>query len=324
LNKPPLLQVKNIHKAYPDAEREVLSGINFQVQKGESLAILGYSGEGKTTLLHILAGMLDAEEGEVLLDGKKVLGPADKLVPGHADIRLVYQHYGLDHSLTVKQNIAHRMLGFKPEIIEKRGKKLMKWCMLEHVAEQRVEKLSGGEKQRLALARAVADYPMLLLLDEPFSNIDLTLRNRFKQSLKEMAIEDGFSMIMVTHDYQDAFFLADKLLVLKNGKIIREGSPEEVYKNPQKEDVALLLGAQNILGKGKNKRWVKEESIRMKAYGKGLPGTILSKTFMGDWIEYRVQTNDWGVLVLKSGDRDYAKGKYVVLEWEPDAEAQLS
>lgn len=320
-----LLKVSNISKSYNVGGAKVLDGLSFQLNKGESLAILGYSGEGKTTLLNLIAGLLDADAGEIWLGDDKILGPADKLVPGHEEIRLVYQHYGLDPNLTVEQNLMHRMLGFKPEVKKKRAQKLLKWCLLDHLKEKRVELLSGGEKQRLALARAVADFPSLLLLDEPFSSIDLPLRMRFKQGLKAMAASDGFAMIMVTHDYQDAFYLADKLLIIKDGQIIRIGSPEEIYIDPQSEDVALLLGARNILPTDKKaeKVWIKEELIQLKARGKGWQGTIIDKIFLGDFFEYIVENEQKEQLIVRSKDRDYAIGRKVSLEWREEAIALL-
>ena len=326
MSKNPLLKVNNISKSYHASGAKVLDGLSFQLNRGESLAILGYSGEGKTTLLNLIAGLLDADAGEIWLGDDKILGPEDKLVPGHEEIRLVFQHYGLDPNLSVEQNLMHRMLGFKPEVKKKRTHKLLKWCLLDHLAGKRVELLSGGEKQRLALARAVADFPSLLLLDEPFSSIDLPLRMRFKQGLKAMAASDGFAMIMVTHDYQDAFYLADKLLIIKNGKIIRTGSPEEIYLDPQSEDVALLLGARNILPTNRKaeKVWIKEELIQLKARGKGWQGAIVDKIFLGDFFEYIVENEKKDQLIVRSKDRDYAIGRKVSLEWREDATATLN
>ncbi len=326
MSKTPLLKVSNISKSYGASKTRVLNEVSFELHKGESLAILGYSGEGKTTLLNLIAGLLDADEGEIWLHEDKILGPSDKLVPGHEDIRLVFQHYGLDPNLSVEQNLMHRMLGFKPEVKKKRTQKLLKWCLLDHLADKRVELLSGGEKQRLALARAVADFPSLLLLDEPFSSIDLPLRIRFKQGLRNMAVSDGFAMIMVTHDYQDAFYLADKILIIKDGKIIRTGSPEEIYLDPQVEDVALLLGARNILKTKNNsqKIWIKEELIQLKARGKGWQGIIVGKIFLGDFFEYIVENEREEHLIVRSKDRDYAIGRKVSLEWREEATAILN
>jgi len=326
MSKTSLLKLNNISKSYSTNKKKVLNQVSFKLNKGESLAILGYSGEGKTTMLNLIAGLLDADEGEIWLGDDKILGPSDKLVPGHEEIRLVYQHYGLDPNLTVEQNLMHRMLGFKPEVKKKRTLKLLKWCLLDHLADKRVELLSGGEKQRLALGRAVADFPSLLLLDEPFSSIDLPLRMRFKQGLKAMAASDGFAMIMVTHDYQDAFYLADKLLILKDGKIIRTGSPEEIYLDPQREDVALLLGARNILST-KNKAekvWIKEELIQLKARGKGWQGQIADKIFLGDFFEYIVENEQGDQLIVRSKDRDYAIGRKVSLDWREESTAILN
>lgn len=318
-----LLLARDLKKSYPATEKKVLNGVDIRLKKGESLAILGYSGEGKTTLLRLLAGLLSPDGGSIHFKGEPLPGPDEKLVPGHEDIRLVYQHYGLDHSLTVGQNLRHRMLGFKPEVIEKRSKRLLKWCLLDKLENQAIELLSGGEKQRLALARALADYPELLLLDEPFSSIDIPLRLHFKRGLAQFAIEDGFSMILVTHDYQDAFQLADHIMVLHKGKIIRMGTPRDIYEQPGHKVVAELLGAINLMKENGQWIWIKEERIQLKARGKGWEGVIHSKMYLGDFIQYRVKNSRGEELTVMSKDRDYEPGRSVSLEWAAHAVARL-
>jgi ABC-type Fe3+/spermidine/putrescine transport system ATPase subunit len=317
-----LLQVNAISKGY-EASKPVLQDISLEVRKGESVAILGYSGAGKTTLLRLLGGLLEPDSGQVHFRGAKLPGPAEKLVPGHPDIRLVYQHFGLDHNLSVEQNLKHRMLGFKPEIIEKRCKKLLRWCMLDHLADRAVEWLSGGEKQRLALARAMADYPEVLLLDEPFSNIDLPLRLHFKRGLARFAKEDGFTMIMVTHDYQDAFQLADRIIVIAKGRLLRTGTPREIYEQPQYKVVAELLGAINIIKQEEQWFWLKEEHIQLKSRGKGWQGKIVGKIYLGDFMQYRIENEAGMELTAHVRDRDYPIGRSVSLAWEPSAMTPL-
>ena len=318
-----LLLARNLKKSYAATEKKVLNGVDIRLKKGESLAILGYSGEGKTTLLRLLAGLLSPDGGSIHFKGEPLPGPDEKLVPGHEDIRLVYQHFGLDHSLTVGQNLRHRMLGFKPEVIEKRSRRLLKWCLLDKLENQAIELLSGGEKQRLALARALADYPELLLLDEPFSSIDIPLRLHFKRGLAQFAIEDGFSMILVTHDYQDAFQLADHIMVLHKGKIIRMGTPRDIYEQPGHKVVAELLGAINLMKENGQWIWIKEERIQLKARGKGWEGVIHSKMYLGDFIQYRVKNSRGEELTVMSKDRDYEPGRSVSLEWAAHAVARL-
>lgn len=318
-----LLNARGISKSFEASGKKVLKGVDIRLKHGESLAILGYSGEGKTTLLRLLAGLLSPDSGSIHFKGKALPGPDEKLVPGHEDIRLVYQHFGLDHRLSVGQNLRHRMLGFKPEVIEKRSRRLLKWCLLDKLENQAIELLSGGEKQRLALARALADYPELLLLDEPFSSIDIPLKLHFKRGLAQFAKEDGFSMILVTHDYQDAFQLADQIMVLHKGKIIRSGTPREIYEQPGHKVVAELLGAINLIKEGKDWMWIKEERIQLKARGKGWEGVIHSKMYLGDFIQYRVKNSQGEELTVMSKDRDYEPGRSVSLEWPDHAVAKL-
>ena len=318
-----LLAAEGLKKSYADTGKSVLNGVDLQLKAGESLAILGYSGEGKTTLLRLLAGLLSPDRGSIQFKGLPLPGPNEKLVPGHEEIRLVYQHFGLDHSLNVGQNLRHRMLGFKPEVIEKRSRRLLKWCMLDKLESQAIELLSGGEKQRLALARALADYPELLLLDEPFSSIDIPLRLHFKRGLAQFSKEDGFSMILVTHDYQDAFQLADQIMVLHKGKIIRTGTPRAIYEQPRHKVVAELLGAINLVKEGNSWIWIKEERIQLKARGKGWQGTIHAKMYLGDFIQYRIKNPQGEELTVISKDRDYESGRSVSLEWPASAIARL-
>jgi ABC-type Fe3+/spermidine/putrescine transport system ATPase subunit len=319
----PLLDAKGLQKSFTKNGTKVLNGVDIRLYPGESLAILGYSGEGKTTLLQLLGGLLEPDKGAIFFKGLPLPGPGEKLVPGHEDIRLVYQHFGLDHRLSVGQNLRHRMLGFKPEVVEKRSRRLLKWCQLDQLEDQPIELLSGGEKQRLALARALADYPEVLLLDEPFSSIDIPLRLHFKRGLAQFAKEDGFSMILVTHDYQDAFQLANKIMVLHKGSIIRTGTPREIYEDPGHKVVAELLGAINLIKEGKEWIWIKEERIQLKARGKGWQGTIHSKMYLGDFIQYRVMNTKGQELTVMSKDRDYEPGRTVSLEWSDHAIARL-
>ena len=240
-----ILKVQGLRKQFQGRELEIISGLDMEIKAGEVLALAGVSGSGKTTLLRMLAGLEEPDAGEVLFRGEKVLGPEAKLIAGHGAIRLVHQHFELAHRRTVFENIAQKLRHLHPSDQKEQTAELMEVCRLGQLAEKYVEELSGGEKQRLALARTLAEEPELLLLDEPFSNLDPYLKEVIRYDLFTYIREKGVTVILVSHEPKDALSLADTILVLRKGKVVQKGSPEEIYYNPYSPHVAALFGRIN-------------------------------------------------------------------------------
>jgi putative spermidine/putrescine transport system ATP-binding protein len=224
---------------------QVLRDVSLHVPRGEFHTLLGPSGSGKTTLLKIVAGFTPADAGAVTLSGAVI---TDTL-PEHRNIGVVFQNYALFPHMTVAENIAFglKMRGVgKPERAE-RIDAVLRLVRMTGFGHRRPAMLSGGQQQRVALARALVIKPQLLLLDEPLSALDRKVRQEVREELKRIQAETGVTTVMVTHDQEEALFLADRVLVLEAGAVRQQGAPADIYRNPVDEFVAGFLGAINLL-----------------------------------------------------------------------------
>ncbi len=239
----PFLEIQAIHKTYEDAP--LLRGVSFSVERGQIVSLLGPSGSGKTTLLRIIAGLERAESGRVLLEGADITG-----LPAHRrGVVLMFQEYALFPHRTVAENVAFglRMRGEPADAIAARVGEMLALVGMEGFAERNVIELSGGERQRVALARSLAPRPRLLLLDEPLGALDRTLRERLLDELPAILRRVGVTAISVTHDQEEAFAIADHVVLLHAGDVVQAGSPEQVYRAPATAWVARFLGLTNLL-----------------------------------------------------------------------------
>lgn len=239
----PILKISGLYFSYADTT--ILKGINFSVSEGEVIGIVGESGSGKTSLLKLLGGLLKPERGELLLDGEPIPGPEQRLVAGHDRIKLVSQDFDLMPYLSVKDNMLRNSLSHSDNERKKLIAHFQKKLKLRGVAENRATDTSGGQKQRVAWATAISARPDVLLLDEPFSNLDYPLKMELIHLLKTEW--KPRAMIVVTHEPADILRLADRIMVMHKGKIIQKGTAREVYENPKNEMAAKLLGPVNVL-----------------------------------------------------------------------------
>jgi ABC-type Fe3+/spermidine/putrescine transport system ATPase subunit len=236
------LEIKNIHKAYNGTQ--ALRGVSFSVQVGEIVALLGPSGCGKSTLLSIIAGLEDHDQGNVFWNGESIIHiPTFKRGFG-----LMFQDYMLFPHKNVHSNVSFglEMLKWDREKINKRIADILDFVGLSGYGPRDINTLSGGEQQRVALARSMAPNPRLLMLDEPFSSLDRALRERLISELKNILGAMNQTALYVTHDQEEAFALADRVVVIDFGKVIQIGTPEEIYKKPLSELMARFLGFKNI------------------------------------------------------------------------------
>ncbi len=242
-----MLSVSKLTKSYQKMKVPALQEFSFGLQKGEILTLLGESGSGKTTLLKLLSGLLDADSGEILLDGERISGPSKKLVAGYEEIRLVNQDFGLGHKLKVWENLRYHLLKYPKVAQEKRIADLLELCQLEGLENNYSHELSGGQQQRVALGRALANEPKLLLLDEPFSNLDTRLKNQLRTDLERIIRETETTAIFVMHDSADALPISDKIAILQTGKLQQIASPQEIYEKPKSAYIAQFFGNPTIL-----------------------------------------------------------------------------
>ena len=235
-----MLKVNNISFEYNE-EKEILQRISLHLKPGEHLCVMGESGSGKSTLLKAIYGLLDLKSGDMFWKDEQILGPAFHLVPGMDFFKYVPQNFDLMPYTSVEENIAKYLSRFYLEEAHKRTRELLEVIEMEGFAKQKVKDLSGGQQQRVAIARALAKEPELILLDEPFSQIDNFKKNSLRRRLFSYLKEKNISCIVATHDGNDALSFADQMIVIKDNKILAQGSPTELYQNPKEHYVAALF-----------------------------------------------------------------------------------
>ncbi len=238
-----MLTITNIQKTYEG--QPLLKGISFSLAAGETICLLGASGSGKSTILRIIAGLEQAEAGDVLWDGQSQAAVSvDK-----RNFGLMFQDYALFPHLDVFGNVAFglRMKSWQQDQISPRVDEVLQQVNLTGFEKRRVTELSGGEQQRVALARALAPRPRLLMLDEPLGALDRALRESLLDELRMILHHAGIPAIYVTHDQQEAFTIADRIILLRDGQIAQAGTPPEVFANPANGWVARFLGLGNVV-----------------------------------------------------------------------------
>lgn len=234
------ISTSNLHKRFGDVT--ALAGVDLEVHPGQSVVILGPSGSGKSTLLRILAGLEEADEGEVRFDGK----PQKSVPPHERDVAIVFQSFALYPHLTAEENITLGLrhgLGLSRSEAAKRARDISARLEIEDLLERKPREMSGGQRQRVALARALARESGVVLLDEPLSGLDAQLRALLRVEIASLMRSSGASVIHVTHDQSDAMSMADKVVVMDQGTVVQEGTPEDVYRQPASVFVARFLGS---------------------------------------------------------------------------------
>ncbi|MFC5047860.1 ABC transporter ATP-binding protein [Aquimarina hainanensis] len=238
-----MLKVQNISFAYQTAP--VIKNVSFTINKGQHIALVGASGCGKSTLLKIIYGLLQVAEGRLYWDDNEILGPNYHLVPGEEYMKYLSQGFELTAYRTVSENIGQYLSNFEPELKKGRVKELLEIVELEEFAATKVENLSGGQKQRVALARALAKKPELLLLDEPFGNIDNFRRSSLRRNLFNYLKRNKITSITATHDKTDILSFTDETIVIQKGEVIAHKNTIELYRHPKNLYIASLFGEIN-------------------------------------------------------------------------------
>ncbi|MBL6447188.1 ABC transporter ATP-binding protein [Fulvivirga sp. 29W222] len=328
------LRLTNVSRKYPGQNLAAVNDISFELQKGEILSIVGENGSGKTTLLKIIGGVEDTDGGEVRLLGELVTGPAYNLVPGHAEIKMLAQDLRLMPKHTIIENISYNLRGYVQEFQDERLEYLISLFRLQGLENKRPAQLSGGQQQRAALASALAEEPALLLLDEPFSSLDIMLKDEIRHKVIRQAREDGDTLIFVTHEVKDALSLSDKVAVMKAGKIVQMDRPQAVYEQPRDEYVAYLFGSVNLLSandlfrafpelkKNKDLHWndkvcFRPGKISICASETGINhGLVIGADYMGDTYELEVEVE--GVVLKVNSKKCYQRGDKLGIYIHPD------
>jgi iron(III) transport system ATP-binding protein len=244
----PLLEINDVSVSFGDTE--VLSDISLELESKQLLAVLGASGAGKSTLMRLIAGFDSVGGGSIVLDGETLSDTSKTVAPERRSIGIVPQDSALFPHLNVSQNIGFGLSGLSKEAKAERVGELLRLIRMEEFASRMPQELSGGQVQRVALARALAPRPKLVLLDEPFSALDAELRGQLREEVRQVLRAEGATAVLVTHDQEEALSLADRVAVLREGKIIQVGSPSEIYNSPADVGIATFLG-ESVLVDGK-------------------------------------------------------------------------
>jgi len=242
-SRPPLLRIDNVRKRFGGAA--AVDGVSLEIGRGEFFALLGPSGCGKSTLLRIIAGFETADEGRILLEGRDIAGEP----PHRRPVNMMFQSYALFPHMTVERNIAFglRQDGMRRREIAERVAEMLALVQLEGLGGRRPHQLSGGQRQRVALARALAKRPKLLLLDEPLAALDKKLRQETQSQLVALQRKLDATFVIVTHDQDEAMMLADRMAVMRQGRVAQLGTPAEIYERPNSRYVAGFIGDVNLI-----------------------------------------------------------------------------
>ncbi len=310
-----MFQLQAIDKAFDG--KKVLADISLNIKKGEWVGIIGESGSGKSTLLNIVGRFLDADAGEVFLNKKKLSLVKSQLLKGHDSIKLVHQEYELFPNQTVRENIAYALRFYESDYRNPKVDELLHLARLEEVQHRKAKLLSGGEKQRTALAQALAEVPELLLLDEPFAHLDQKNKQTLADAIEGLKRSHQLTCLFVTHDAAEAMAWADRIVILRAGVIVQEGRPEEVYQYPLNSYVAELTGQVNLIQSEGMGEWrlIRPNFLRVvKDESKALWRAVVNKIrFKGTHYEYFCQTSDGVSLIFYRNTKDKKVGEKVLL-----------
>jgi ABC-type Fe3+/spermidine/putrescine transport system ATPase subunit len=244
----PFLETKNVTKSYAGSKFAGINQVSLQIKSGKTTAIIGESGSGKSTLLKLLFGLISPDDGTVFFEGNPIMGPEEKLLPGHDDMKMVTQQFDdLNLYARVWDNVSHLLPNTDLDAKRSKTQQRLEQLRIDHLYDHRIVDLSGGEKQRVAIARALITNPKVLLLDEPFNQVDASFREQLQHDLRKIVRETGLTVILVSHDPSEVLSLADELLVLKEGKIVESGDPKSLYQHPAQLYTARLLANANVL-----------------------------------------------------------------------------
>ena len=347
-------ELRDVSKRFGDVR--AVSDLNLSIGEGEFLSFLGPSGCGKTTALRMLAGFERPTEGDVILDGEVV----NSVEPHHRPVNMVFQHYALFPHMTVAQNIGYGLRQRRPrlpraEIVEK-VRKTLTIVQLDSFENRKIWEMSGGQQQRVALARAIVNEPKLLLLDEPMAALDRKLRKEMQIELQDLQRQLGITFVLVTHDQEEALSMSDRICVMREGRIVQFGSPQELYDRPNSRYVADFVGTSNFfngiltddkdtlatvrldngmpmqgrpsgdLTKGQIVCMsIRPEQMKLHRAGDGLSVEVQNRIFLGEHTEYLVKHETLGnFLVLSPRQYEQAGGPFnagdrALVSWEPSA-----
>ena len=307
-----MLQVKNVSFSYLDTT--TLNNIDFSLEKGKNLVIIGESGCGKSTLLKLIYGLYDIDQGQLFWNDIEILGPKYNLIPGMDFMKYLAQDFDLMPFITVAENVGKYLSNFYPEQKSKRIAELLEIVEMTNYATIKAKNLSGGQMQRVALARVLALEPKVLLLDEPFSHIDNFRKNSLRRKLFGYLKEKQITTIFATHDSSDMLSFADEVLVLKEGEIIEEGNPKHIYNNPKNKYIASLFGDVNEIEIDGKTELIYPSQLMIVEKSK-LKVVVINTYFLGN--HYLIETFNNSEKIFLESEIEVSIGSEIYLKKKP-------
>ncbi len=317
----PIIELSGVSRQYETPEFSGVKDISFSIGKGQLVAIVGESGSGKSTLLKLIYGLLSPQSGTVKFKGEQVMGPEEKLIPGHPSMKMVTQDFELNTYAKVYDNIAGMLSNADLSGKHTHTVQIMELLRIDHLSAKRVADLSGGEQQRVAIARAMITGPEVLLLDEPFSQVDTIFRNQLRRDLKSLSRQTGTTVVLVSHDPIDGLSLADELLVIQNGELLEKGSPRQLYQRPATIYTARLLANCSFMTSDEAQKFgiratkplvaVYPEWVLFKNEPGSVEGTITDRYYKGFYEELIVEREGISLKVANFNGYPYEIGEVV-------------
>jgi len=304
-----MLVVKDISFSYSDSPN--INSISFSLTKGNNLALIGESGCGKSTLLKLIYGLYDLEEGQIFWNQTEVLGPKFHLIPGMPFMKYLAQDFDLMPFITVAENVGKYLSNFFPEEKQARISELLEIVEMTEYANVKAKFLSGGQMQRVAIARVLALEPEVLLLDEPFSHIDNFRKNSLRRKLFGYLKEQQITCIVATHDSTDVLAFADEVVIIKDGKIIESGIPKFIYENPRNKYVASLFGDVNEIEIGRKIQFVYPHQLKV-CISSDFKVEVVNSYFRGS--HYLIEAKFGNQILFFENSTEIEIGKDVYLE----------
>ena len=313
-----LLSVEEISRE--EEGRTLVKEVCFSISAGKKVALMGETGSGKSTAMKMMAGLVQPSAGDVFFEGSRVKGPDEVLLPGHQAIAYLSQHFELRNNYRV-----HELLEMANKMEDEEAAAIYFICRINHLLDRKVHQLSGGERQRIALARLLVGKPRLLLLDEPFTNLDLFNNRIINDVIHQVCNKMAITCVLVSHDPVEVLSWADELLIMKQGELIFQGSPKEAYAMPKDEYIAGLLGEYNMISPAQETLYklfgfeenVESMFIRPEKIGigkdptKGIAGAVIEVKFLGAHHSLLVKTNELDLIVYAANAPEINEMVYV-------------
>ena len=321
--------LKKVSKRFANAEVDAVNQVDLEIVNKEFLVILGPSGSGKSSLLRLIAGLEEVSGGEVYF-GNELMNDVS---PRERDISMVFQNFALFPNMTVYDNIAFpiRASGKDSENLDSEVKRIASMLQIEGLLDRKPGALSGGEQQRVSLGRAIIKKPKIFLMDEPLSNLDASLRSELRAEIKKLHKELGITFIYVTHDQTEAMTMADRIALIKDGKLLQVDKPEVIYDNPNHSWIGSFLGmpAMNLISssdlsgsipskKGASVIGIRPENLNISTEKSKLAGSVISTEYLGDSKIINVQVGNSIIKAKVSNDSTFSVGADVNLDFSDD------